>query len=64
MAYRREIFTIARAKQNRNGKTYWKGVLDMGGKKVSITVYPSESGENAKISAWPWTGGMGNRYNR
>lgn len=55
MGNSREIFTIARRKENKNGKTYWKGVLDMGGKKVSITVYPSESGENAKISAWQWT---------
>jgi len=51
----REIFTIARRKENKNGKTFWKGVIDMNGKKVSITVYPSENGDNAKISAWPWT---------
>ena len=51
----REIFTIARRKENKNGKTFWKGVIDMKGQKVSITVYPSESGDNAKISAWPWT---------
>jgi len=51
----REIFTIARRRENKNGKTYWKGVIDMSGKKVSITVYPSSDGENAKISAFPWT---------
>ena len=55
MGMSREIFTIARRKENKNGKTFWKGVIDMQGKKVSITVYPSADGENAKISAWPWT---------
>jgi len=60
MSWMREMFTIAKARENKNGKTYWKGVIDMNGKKVSITVWPSSDGSNAKISAWPWSA-EGNR---
>jgi len=64
MAYSREIFTIAKRKENKNGNTYWKGGVDVNGKKMSITVYPSSDGNNAKISVWPWSGGYGMTYRR
>jgi hypothetical protein len=59
-------FTIARRRENKNGKTYWKGVIDMEGQKMTITVFPAESGENAKITVAKWRSGgsMYKRYSR
>ena len=55
MSRRDGSWTIGKAKENRNGKLFYKGVVSVGSQTFSVTVYPSESGDNAKITLFPWT---------
>jgi len=48
-------WTIGKARENRNGKLFYKGVISVGTHTFSVTVYPSSDGENAKITLFPWT---------
>lgn len=46
------IWSIGRKDVNRNGSTYWKGVLRLGSRRLGFTIYPSSDGNTCKLSVW------------
>ena len=56
MAYSNEVFGICKHKYtSKNEKSYYKGIIDMGYQKYSVTCFPSADGETMKVSLFKWS---------
>jgi len=56
MAYNNEQFAICKHKYTaKNEKSYYKGILDTGYQKYSVTCFPSADGETMKVSLFKWS---------